>query len=112
MYEIGILRALGCKNKTVAGIFMLNIALVSLIIALISILSVRILDPVLNSTLIENLSVMLNVALIKDLRILQFSLLSAAVDVITILLLAFLCALGVFLSCRKIKPISIIQNGE
>ena len=112
MYEIGILRALGCKNKTVAGIFMLNIALVSLIIALISIISVRILDPVLNSTLIENLSVMLDVALIKDLRILQFSLLSAAIDVITILLLGFLCALGVFLSCRKIKPISIIQNGE
>lgn len=112
MYEIGILRALGCKNKTVAGIFMLNMALVSFIIAFISIVSVRVLDPLLNTTLIENLSVMLDIALIKDLRILQFDILSAAVDVLTILVLGFLSAFGVFLSCRKIKPISIIQNGE
>ena len=112
MYEIGILRALGCKNKTVAGIFMLNMALVSFIIALISIVSVRVLDPVLNSTLIENLSVILDVTLIKDLKILQFDILSAVVDVLTIILLGFFASLGVFLSCRKIKPISIIQKGE
>lgn len=112
MYEIGILRALGCKNKTVAGIFMLNMTFVSLIIAFISIVSVRVLDPFLNSTLIENLSVMLDIALIKDLRILQFNILSASVDVITIIFLGLLSSLGVFLSCRKIKPMSIIQNRE
>ncbi len=112
MYEIGILRALGCKNKTVAGIFMLNMAAVATIIALISIVGVRILDPALNSVLIDNLATILDTAMIKNVKILKFDLLSAIVDTLTIILLSFLSSLSVFLSCRKIKPISIIQNKE
>ena len=112
MYEIGILRALGCKNQTVALMFMLNMGIVALIIAFISIAGVRILDPMLNSMLIDNLENMLNTALIKNLKILRFNFLSAVVDMLTVILLSFLSSARVFLACRKVKPINIIRSKE
>ena len=112
MYEIGILRALGCKNKTVASMFMINMGVVAAAIALISIVGVRVLDTVLNRVLMDNLSNILQTMPIRNLRILQFDLLSASVDMLTVILLSFLAAFGVFFACRKIKPMDIIHDTD
>ena len=112
MFEVGVLRALGCKNKTVACAFMINMVQIAIFVAVISIVSVRVLDSTLNRILIENLEKMFDTALIKNLHILRFSILSALVDTVTILLLGFVASFGVFRSCRRIKPMSIIQNRD
>ena len=112
MYEIGILRALGCTNKTIAGVFMQNMAVVASCVAFISIFGVQILDPLLNKTLMDNLARMLDVTMIQDLRILRFNLFSAILNMLTIIFVSFLSSVGVFLSCRKIKPINIIRSQE
>ena len=112
MYEIGILRALGCKNKTVASMFMINMGVVAIAISLISIVGVRVLDTVLNRVLMDNLSNILQTMPIRNLRILQFDLLSASVDMLTVILLSFLAAFGVFFACRKIKPMDIIHDTD
>ena len=52
MYEIGVLRALGCTNRTVASIFSLGTLTLSLIIAAISVAGVFALDPLMNGILI------------------------------------------------------------
>ena len=112
MYEIGVLRALGCTNRAVAAIFSVGTLILSLMISLISLVGVFSLDPLMNGMLIENLADMLNVIPLKKIKILNFNLLSAIVDMLTILILSFFSSLGVFLSCRKIKPMNIIRNKD
>ena len=73
---------------------------------------VLLLDPMLNDLLIENLAVMLDTVPIHELRILRFNLPSACIDIATILFLSVISSLGVFMSCRRIRPINIIRNKE
>ena len=112
MYEIGVLRALGCTNQTVANVFSGGTVIISVFIAVISLGGVFALDPLMNGILVENLADMLNIIPLRKVKILKFNLLSAIVDMLTILILSFFSSLGVFLSCRKIKPMNIIRNKE
>lgn len=112
MYEIGVLRALGYKNLTVATLFMRNLVIMSAFIALISIGGVLVLDSTLNAILIENLALMLDSSPIKELTIIKFSILSACIDMLTILVLSFISSLGALSSCRRIKPMNIIRDRE
>ena len=112
MYEIGVLRALGCRNRTVAFFFMRPLFEIAIFIAAISVTSVLILEPILNEILISNLALLLDTAPIKELKILHFNLLSAGIDVITVTLLSFISSLIIIRSCKKIKPINIIRNSR
>ena len=112
MYEIGVLRAIGCNNRTVAGLFTVNTVVTMAFITVLSIAGVRVLDPIMNEVLVENLAVVLSTSPIIKLKILKFNFISAIVDILTILLLGLLASFGVFTSCKKIKPINIIRNRE
>ncbi len=112
MYEIGVLRALGGRNTAIARLFTHNLLVMAAFVTLLSLIGDILLIPYLNEVFVDNLAEILDTLPIRELKVLQFNLLSAAIDLVTILLLSLLSSFGSLYFCRRIKPIAIIRNKE
>ena len=112
MYQIGVLRALGCKNKIISNLFLYNLLIMGFFISLISLIVTGIAIPILNDVLLENMMPMLYVTPSNDFEVLRFNFFTATMDLITIMIISVLSSLQIFASCKKIKPINIIRSKE
>ena len=112
MFEIGVVRALGSKNRDLLGVFMLQIVYLILIVCVITCVSLIYLDDYINFILIENIILFLKNDLIRDMTLLEFEPMRILLNLIGISGLTVISSLSLFLTLRKIKPINIIRRAE
>ena len=112
LHEIGILKALGCKSKTIGIIFGLQITLIAILTIIISTIGYVLFIDLANDVLITSLKELAKTYIILDLDFLTFKVEVALMDALIIVLLAFLSFVVPILQIHKIKPVQIIKNKE
>jgi ABC-type lipoprotein release transport system permease subunit len=114
-YEIGVLRSMGCKTRTIGSIFFLQSLLIGIITALLFLIGTVTLTDTVNGILIESFKTYINspaIAYIDAVKILEFSALSALVDIALTIAISVLSAVVPISTIRKINPISILRARE
>ncbi len=112
MFEIGVIRALGCKNREVYLVILSQIIYMCIIVSLISSVSLIFLDDYINSILIENIVFFMKNNAIKDLLIFELNPTLITINLVGIFALTFICSTTLMLTLRKIKPINIIRKRD
>ena len=112
MFEIGVVRALGYKNRDLLTVFMLQITYLLVAVCTITYISLSYLDNYINQILIENIILFLNNDLIRDMTLLEFEPERILLNLLGISILTVVSSLSLLLTLRKIKPINIIRRGE
>ena len=112
MFEIGVIRAMGCKNRDLLTVFLLQIVYLLISVCAITYVSLIYLDDYINRLLVENIILFLNNDLIRDMTLLEFEPERIIINLIAISVMTVISSLTLFLTLRKIKPINIIRRGE
>ena len=112
MFEIGVIRALGGKNRQLYGVFLFQILYLLFFVSIISSITLIFLDDVINNILLENIMLFLNNTYIRDLSIISFNPILIIVNLVVLSLLTILSSSSLLLILRKIKPINIIRKKE
>ncbi|MBQ9714808.1 MAG: ATP-binding cassette domain-containing protein [Clostridia bacterium] len=111
-YDIGVLRALGCKNSSLAFVFVTQILLVGVATCMMAYLGMFVFIDLANDVLVESLKRLASGFLVFDMQFLTFSngiILPDCLGVLGITLLSTIIPLAML---RKIKPINIIKSKE
>lgn len=111
-YDIGVIRALGGRNSTIAFAFIFQIVVLAVCILTLSITGMSILDAKMNSILVSNLASLMNIKPISGLTMISFEPLSVFVIVVTVLALCLISVETMIRMSRKLKPISIIRKNN
>lgn len=112
LHEIGILKALGCKNINIGFIFGLQIILIALLTILLSTIGYVLFIDLANEVLIESLKQLAKTHILLDLKFLTFHLNIALIDALVVIILAIISFIIPMLEIYKIKPVQIIKNKE
>ena len=112
MHDIGIMKALGAKNRTLFSIFGLQLALVSAISCIISTVGYYLLIGITNDTLLKSFTKISPQALILDIQFIHFNYVIVIINICLILFLTAVSLVLPFLIIRKIEPVKIIKAKE
>ena len=112
MFDIGVVRALGYKNRDLLTVFVLQITYLLVTVCAVTYISLIYLDNYINQMLIENIILFLNNDLIRDMTLLEFEPSRIIVNLVGISVLTFISSGTLLFTLRKIKPINIIRQGE
>lgn len=112
MHDIGVLKALGSKNRTIVVIFGLQVLLVAILTTLISIFGYLILAGATNDLLLDSLSKIASSRVFFDLQFVSFNFLIVLLTTGITFVLSFLSLLVPMIRIRKIKPVKIIKTKE
>lgn len=112
MHEIGILKALGTKNRSIVVIFGLHVALITILTCLMSILGYLIFIDLANDVLVESLTKLASHRVILNLEFLTFKPKIALINCIMIIILAIISLLPPMIRIKKIKPVKIIKTRD
>ena len=112
LFEIGVIRGLGGKNRQLYGVFLFQILYLLFFVSIISSITLIFLDDVINNILLENIMLFLNNTYIRDLSIISFNPILIIVNLVVLSLLTILSSSSLLLILRKIKPINIIRKKE
>ena len=112
LHTIGIMKALGAKNYSLAIIFGLQIALIALLTCLFSSLGYLLFADVANDLLIHSLETLSPQRIIIELSVLTYNPLIAIDNCILIAVLSLLSLIAPLIRIKKIKPVKIIQTRE
>ena len=112
MHNIGILKALGCKNGTVGLIFGLQIALIAICTIILSILGYLIFIGLANSVLVESLRIIAPSQIMLKLDFLTFKMKIALLNSALIIILAAVSFAIPMIKIYRIKPVQIIKTKE
>lgn len=112
MFEIGVVRALGYKNRDLLTVFVLQITYLLVTVCAVTYISLIYLDNYINRMLIENIILFLNNDLIREMTLLEFEPSRILINLIGISVLTFISSGSLLFTLRKIKPINIIRQGE
>ena len=112
LHEIGILKALGCKNSTIGIVFGLQIALIAILTIILSTIGYLMFIDLANDVLIASLKELAQSHVLIDLEFLTFKIDIAFTDSILVVILAFLSFIVPMLEIHRIKPVQIIKNKE
>lgn len=108
--EIGILKAIGMKNKDLTTIFIIQIILYTLIVAAIFAIGLFIFTNVANGILYNSFMSYLKNPALKKINILTFNPAILVIDLLVIVGINVLLILIPFIIMKKIKPINIIKE--
>ncbi|MBR2850480.1 MAG: ABC transporter ATP-binding protein/permease [Clostridia bacterium] len=112
MHEIGILKAIGTKNKTVVTVFGLQIAMIFMLTCLMSTLGYYFFIDEANDVLIESLRTIVPNWIILDLDFLTYSPAIALKNCILVLFLSTISMVFPMIKIKAIKPVKIIKAKE
>lgn len=113
MYDIGVMRALGCKNKQIGLMFTMQILFVGVITCAISIIGIICLDGVVNNLLLTSMSKFMGLnENFLTLTLIQFNPLIILIILGLVLLITILATVIPFIAIRRIKPIKIIRKTD
>ena len=112
MHDIGIMKALGAKNRTIYSIFGLQLSLVSLITCVVSTVGYYFLVDVTNNILLRSFLKISPQAMVLDIQFIHFNPIIALINVILIVFLTAISLVIPILVIRKIEPVKIIKAKE
>ena len=108
--EIGILKALGMKNKDLIILYVMQIFFTMIVMAVLFTVGLIIFTNVANSILYDSFMSYLKNPALKMINILTFNPIYLVIDILIIILINILLILVPFLVMKKIKPIDIIKE--
>ena len=112
MHEIGIMKALGAKNRTIFIIFGMQIGLIAILTCVMATLGHFLFIGVANDVLIESLKRLASGWTVMDLEFLTFKPILALNNCILTVLLSALSLVVPMIKIKSIKPVKIIKAKE
>lgn len=110
--EIGILKALGCKNGTISAVFGFQLLLLALCTVVLSVLGYWLFIDVANDVLVDSLQVLATNSVVLNAQFLTFIPVIAIINCVLILFLSAISFAFPMLKIRKINPVQIIKTRE
>lgn len=112
MHDIGIMKALGAKNRTMIGIFGLQLAFVSLVTCVLSTVGYYFLVGFTNTVLIKSLGKISKATQVLELNFVYFNPYIVLACIVIVLGLTFISLIIPILAIRRIEPVKIIKAKE
>lgn len=112
IHDIGIMKALGAKNRTIYSIFGLQLGLVSFLTCGISVLGYYLLVGFTNKVLLKSLSKLSSYASTLQTKFIMFNRGIALFNIALIILVSIVSLVIPILLIRKIEPVKIIKVKE
>ena len=112
MHEIGILKALGTKNRTILTIFGIQIGLIVLLTCSLSTVGYYLFIDVANDILIQSIRTIAPGWIVLDLQCLIYDPKIALMNCLFILVLAVISMVAPMIKIKAIKPVQIIKAKE
>ncbi len=112
MHEIGILKALGAKSRTIGIVFGIQVLLIAILTAIISIISYSFLIGLTNDLLINSFQTVISGKMILNLEFFAFSPAVVWQSCILILVLAVISFLLPMIRIRRLNSVDIIRAKE
>ena len=112
MYEIGVLKAIGCKFINFAIMFMLHTLLMIVLIVVFSYCGYFLLSGIANTVLVESLKKLAPSYVIIDLNFITFDYLLMMKDSLVVLFISMVSTIIPINMLKKIEPITIIKAKE
>ena len=110
-YQIGVIKAIGGRNRDIAKIFIMQNALLSLIISALTYLGARIFVDVADSILIESF-VKITKVNVGDINIISFDPALVITAISSAVSLGLISTIAPLILLNKIKPVTIIKAKE
>lgn len=112
MHDIGILKALGCKNNTIGFVFGLQLLLIAICTIILSTVGYFFFIDLANDVLIESLRVLAPSHIVLDLDFLTFKMNVVHINSLLIVILTLVSFVIPMLKIYSIKPVQIIKAKE
>ena len=112
MYEIGVMKALGCKQSRFSIMFGLHTLFTAIIVCLFTILGVWLTHDFANTILVESIKVFASAHMMLDLQFIRFNWTYILQDSIVVFVVTIISTLVSIFRLRAIKPIMIIKAKE
>lgn len=112
IHDIGILKALGCKNNTIGIVFGLQLLLIALCTIILSTIGYFFFIDLANDVLIESLKVLAPSHVVLDLDFLTFKMNIVYINSLLVIILSLISFVIPMLKIYKIKPVQIIKAKE
>ena len=112
IHEIGILKALGCKNNTIGVVFGLQLLLIAICTVLLSTVGYFFFIDLANDVLIESLKMLAPSHIVLDLDFLTFKMSIVYLNSLLVLALTLISFVIPMIKIYRIKPVQIIKAKE
>ena len=112
MHEIGILKALGTQNGTIATVFGLQVVLIAVFTCMLATLGYYHFIDLANDVLIESLQRFASSSVVLDLNFLTFQKDIARDNCILVFVLAIVALIVPMVKVKVIKPVKIIKTKD
>ena len=112
MHDIGILKALGCKNSTIGIIFGLQLLLIAICTIMLATIGYFFFIDLANDVLIESLKILAPNRIVLDLDFLTFKINVVGVNSLLVVILTIVSFIIPMLKIHNIKPVQIIKTKE
>ena len=112
MYEIGILKALGCKYKNLSIIFIIHLVVVLLLTIILFTTGFYIFSDLANTILVESLKQLAPNNIMMDLSFIKFDSNLVLIDSFSMIVIALISTLVPMIRLKNIRPVQIIKSKE
>ena len=112
MHEIGILKALGTKNRTICMVFGSQVLLIALLTCVLSTAGYYFFIDLANDILIQSLTRLAPSKVVLDLKFLIFNPYIAAINCGAVVFLSLISLIVPMIKIKAIKPVKIIKAKE
>lgn len=110
--QIGILKAIGAKSKTIGLVFGIQILLIAVLTALLSLLGYYVFIDFTNDLLLSSFQTVISGKMILDLDFIAFSPAVVLQSCILIFVLAIISFIYPMIKIRKLDPVNIMKTKE
>ena len=111
-YEIGVIKALGGKNKNLSVIFSVEILIVGLLTCIFSWVGMYLFVDLANDVLVASLAKLATSHVVKDMNFLVFKPMLMAANSVGVFVLTLLSTIAPLRALKNVKPINIIKAKE
>ena len=112
MYEIGVLKALGCNYINFVVMFSLHTFVIALFTIFFSTIGFAVFSDLANNILVESLKMLATKSIMINLEFIYFNVNLISFDSILVLLISLLSTIVPTILIKQIKPITIIKAKE
>ena len=112
MYEIGVLKALGCRFKNFIVMFGLHTIVMVILTSIMSVIGYKVFADLANSILVESVQRFAPSHILLNLKFITFDLELILGDILLVILISIVSTTIPMMLLKKIKPIAIIKAKE
>jgi ABC-type antimicrobial peptide transport system permease subunit len=112
MHEIGIMKALGTKNRSILAVFGLQVLLITLLTCIMMTVGYYFFIDLANDVLIDSLKRLAQNRVVPDLDFFVFVPLISLINCMLICILSVISLIFPMIKIKAIKPVKIIKAKE